>query len=88
MEPQSPDAQVLIDLANMRMPFGKYAGSLLLRLPERYLLWFQREGFPKGRLGEQMAMMLEIKTNGLEHLLRPFAPTDRHFRRPDGISSS
>ncbi len=82
MEQPRLDSQVLVDLAQARMPFGKYAGSLLLRLPERYLLWFAREGFPRGKLGEQMAMMLEIKTNGLEHLLRPLAPNDRPFRRP------
>jgi len=85
MEPTAPpglDTQILVDLAHARMPFGRYTGSLLLKLPERYLLWFAREGFPKGKLGEQLAMMLEIKTNGLEYLLRPLAPPDRPFRRP------
>jgi uncharacterized protein len=69
----SPDQQkeTLIKLANYRMPFGKYAGRLLFEIPEPYFIWFSNKGFPKGELGEFMAMMLEIKTNGLEYLLRP-----------------
>jgi len=53
------------------MPFGKYAGLRLLDLPEPYLIWFQREGFPHGKLGEQMALALEIKRDGLLPLLAP-----------------
>ena len=63
--------EILIKLAQMRMPFGKYANRLLMELPEPYLIWFSHKGFPKGELGELMALMLEIKTNGLEYLLRP-----------------
>lgn len=51
------------------MPFGKYQGWRLIGLPEPYLLWFAREGFPSGKLGEQMALALELKTNGLEPLV-------------------
>lgn len=64
-----PDPTVLLELAHARMPFGRYEGWPLIRLPEPYLIWFQREGFPAGRLGEQMALALEIKTNGLESLV-------------------
>jgi uncharacterized protein (DUF3820 family) len=53
------------------MPFGKYKGRLLASLPESYLVWFQRKGFPPGKIGRQLAAILEIKTNGLEYLLRP-----------------
>lgn len=63
------DPTVLLDLERARMPFGKYEGRPLLMLPEAYLLWFTRQGLPRGKLGEQMALVLEIKTNGLEPLV-------------------
>ena len=63
--------ETLIRLANYRMPFGKYANMLLVEIPERYYIWFSYQGFPEGELGEFMRMVLEIKTNGLEHLLSP-----------------
>jgi len=63
--------ETLIKLANYRMPFGKYANRLLVEIPERYYIWFSYKGFPEGELGEFMIMMLEIKINGLEYLLRP-----------------
>ena len=61
----------LVELANMRMPFGKYTNRHLIDLPETYLIWFSHKGFPKGKLGEMLRSVLEIKTNGLEHLLTP-----------------
>jgi uncharacterized protein (DUF3820 family) len=61
----------LVALANARMPFGRYAGRHLVRLPEEYLLWFEQRGFPEGELGRRLAAMLEIKVNGLERLLLP-----------------
>ncbi len=45
----------LLALANMKMPFGKYGGKVLMDLPEEYLLWFQKKGMPEGRLGMLMA---------------------------------
>lgn len=62
----------LIEIANTIMPFGKYQGRALIDLPEEYLLWFSRKGeFPKGHLGELMALTLLIKIEGLDHLVRP-----------------
>ena len=52
------------------MPFGRYKGRKLLDLPEPYLVWFHSNGFPKGKLGEQLALMYEVKLNGLEGMLR------------------
>lgn len=61
----------LIKLANTRMPFGKYEGRFLIDLPEYYIVWYRNNGFPKGKLGEQMQIIYEIKLNGLENLIRP-----------------
>lgn len=61
----------LVDLANARMPYGKYQGKLLVEIPENYLVWYQGKGFPAGKLGNQLAQMLSIKTNGLENLIYP-----------------
>lgn len=55
-------------LASYRMPFGKYAGRLLIDLPEPYVVWFSQKGFPKGELGRLLAIVYEIKLNGLEYL--------------------
>ncbi|MBP6517747.1 MULTISPECIES: DUF3820 family protein [unclassified Shewanella] len=65
------DQQLLIDAVNQKMPFGKYAGRKLLELPEPYLVWFHKQGFPQGKLGEQLALIYEIKLNGLEGMLKP-----------------
>jgi uncharacterized protein len=61
----------LLELANAKMPFGKYAGIHLVDLPENYVLWFKVKGYPDGKLGDQFRAIEEIKTNGLEYLLRP-----------------
>ena len=66
----APDPAFLTELAQARMPFGKYRGRWLTDLPEAYYAWFQRKGWPTGRLGEQLAAMHEIKINGLEYLVR------------------
>lgn len=61
----------LVKLATMTMPFGKYAGRLLMDLPEDYVLWFYNKGFPEGELGKLLALLYEIKLNGLDDLLEP-----------------
>ncbi|MEO7265321.1 MAG: DUF3820 family protein [Ferruginibacter sp.] len=66
-----PDPKLLLDLVNMKMPFGKYKDSLLCNLPVSYLEWFERKGFPKGRIGMLLQTIYEIKINGLEDLLKP-----------------
>jgi len=65
------DPEHLRKLVETRMPFGKYEGRLLADLPGNYLNWFAREGFPKGELGQLLALMHEIDHNGLSDLLRP-----------------
>lgn len=61
----------LIALVNTTMPYGKYQGRLLADLPGHYLGWFAREGFPKGNLGQLLALMYEIDHNDLRSLLQP-----------------
>ena len=65
------DPKHLEELANSKMPFGKYQGWLLCRLPESYLVWFRQKGFPPGKLGMQLATVYEIQLNGLGYLLTP-----------------
>lgn len=60
----------LQELAQTRMPFGKYKGLRLVDLPEPYVVWFSRKGFPKGKLGDMLRIVYEIKVNGLEYLFK------------------
>jgi uncharacterized protein len=63
--------EILNELVSMRMPFGKYKGKLICDLPEFYLVWYESNGFPQGKIGILLATMYEIKLNGLEYLLKP-----------------
>lgn len=65
-----PDSGLLKEMIVYKMPFGKYKDSLLIDLPVSYLEWFQRQGFPPGKLGMMLSTLYEIRLNGLEHLLK------------------
>jgi uncharacterized protein (DUF3820 family) len=65
-----PDKNVLIELAHAKMPFGKYKDRYLIDLPEHYVVWYHSKGFPKGKLGDMLTQIYEIKLNGLEELIR------------------
>lgn len=71
------DERDLLAAINQTMPFGKYKGRKLLELPEPYLVWFHQQGFPSGKLGEQLALMYEVKLNGLEGMLRPLLKSEQ-----------
>lgn len=73
----SADPKVLLELARARMPYGKYAGSLLIDLPEPYVVWYAGQGFPKGKLGQFLQMVYEIKVNGLEYLFDPLRQEEK-----------
>ena len=66
-----PDPEVLLKIARMRMPFGKYKDRLLIDLPEPYIVWFSQKGFPEGQLGKMLRIVYEVKLNGLEYLFKP-----------------
>ena len=65
-----PDKQFLIKLAHTKMPYGKYEGRYLIDLPESYIVWYDGKGFPKGKLGDMLTQVYELKVNGLEDLIR------------------
>lgn len=66
-----PHPELLQELVTMKMPFGKYKDRVLCDLPDAYLAWFAREGFPKGKLGILLETLHEIRLNGLGYLLQP-----------------
>jgi uncharacterized protein (DUF3820 family) len=63
--------ELLLDLVKTKMPFGKYKDRLICDLPDGYLEWFSRKGFPKGKMGMLLQTMHEIQLNGLQDLLIP-----------------
>lgn len=81
MDDQSlqPDPELLTALVTVKMPFGKYKDTIICDLPVSYLEWFQREGWPKGKMGMLLATMYEIRLNGLEKLLDPLKKARQGF---------
>lgn len=61
--------QLLIDMVKTPMPFGQYKGRMICDIPVHYLEWFQRQGFPKGKLGMLLQTAYEIKINGLQPII-------------------
>ena len=62
------DKEAFVALVNAKMPFGKYKGLRLVDLPEPYVVWLSQKGTQKGKLGEMLQAVYEIKLNGLEYL--------------------
>lgn len=69
---------LLIEIGKTHIPFGKFgiaiyppAGVPIMDLPIEYLCWFKQRGFPKGRLGELMAEVCEIKSVGMDSVFDP-----------------
>jgi uncharacterized protein (DUF3820 family) len=82
------------DIARTHMPFGKFGpehfpprGVPLYDLPVEYLAWFARKGgFPKGRLGELLRIVHQMKVDGLDEVfdeLRRKAGGKRPLRTPN-----
>ncbi|MDH5036337.1 hypothetical protein EGI15_00045 [Chryseobacterium cucumeris] len=76
MEGLNPE--ILKEICVMKMPFGKYEGTVLVDLPISYLEWFNKNGMPKGKLGMQLSTVYEIKLNGLMDLLVPIRAAVRN----------
>ncbi len=85
---------LLVEIGRTRMPFGKFgikvyppSGVPIMDLPVEYLIWFQQNGFPKGRLGELLAQVCEIKSVGMDSVFDPIRRANggrfplRHERR-------
>ncbi len=69
---------LLEEIGKTRMPFGKFgiqayppSGVPIIDLPPEYLAWFKERGFPKGRLGELMEQVYEIKSVGMDEVFEP-----------------
>ena len=69
MENIKPDSNVLVEIVQTKMPFGKYKGTLISDIPVSYLEWMHSKGFPPGKLSMMLATVYEIKTNGLTEIL-------------------
>jgi uncharacterized protein (DUF3820 family) len=81
MEQIKPDSQILVDIVQTKMPFGKYNGTLISDLPVSYLEWFKSKGFPPGKLGMMLSTVFEIKTNGLNSILTTVKNVVRNHRK-------
>ena len=69
METIHPDSQILVDIVQTKIHFGKYKGTLLCDLPVYYLEWLKNKGFPPGKLGMMLSTVYEIKINGVNTIL-------------------
>ena len=70
--------KILADVAVMHMPFGKFGpgkfppdGVPLYDLPYEYLAYFERKGYPRGKLGRLMKFVHDIKKDGAEAIFNP-----------------
>ena len=76
MEMEELARKMAADLAAIEktfMPFGKFgpehfppSGVPIFDLPAEYLQWFATKGFPKGRLGELLQIVYQMKADGSE----------------------
>ncbi|MFD2157981.1 DUF3820 family protein [Rubritalea tangerina] len=69
---------LLVEISKTWMPFGKFGpkdypprGVPIIDLPPEYLAWFSERGFPKGRLGELLQAVHEIKEVGMDMVFEP-----------------
>ena len=73
----------LQEIVRTVMPFGRCAGRPLHELPAEYLQWFVGKGWPKGRLGQLMQMVYQMKADGSEVAFDPYRSPEARLRRAD-----
>jgi uncharacterized protein (DUF3820 family) len=66
-------AEELAEIERTHMPFGKFGpkdfppkGVPIFDLSAEYLGWFAQKGWPRGRLGELMKIVYQMKIDGAE----------------------
>src|SRR4051812_2545564 len=72
-------AEDLGEIEQTRMPFGRFGpksfpplGTPIYDLPVEYLGWFERKaGWPRGRLGELLRMVYQMKADGSDLAFDP-----------------
>jgi uncharacterized protein (DUF3820 family) len=65
-------------IGRTHMPFGKFGpqffpphGVPIYDLPAEYLGWFAKKGFPKGRFGELLKIVHQMKADGSDEAFSP-----------------
>lgn len=82
MEPDDLAKRMAADLAEIErthMPFGKFGPNFLppkgvpiYDLPAEYLQWFaNKAGWPRGRLGELLHIVYQMKADGSDEVFGP-----------------
>ena len=82
----------LAEIEQTHIPFGKFGpqhfpprGLPIYDLPVEYLAWFaQKGGFPKGRFGELLRMVHQMKVDGSDAVFEPMRQRagGKHSLRP------
>ncbi len=70
--------QLLAETAQATMPFGKFGplqypphGLPIYDLPYEYLRYFEKNGWPRGRLGELLKFVCLMKQDGADSIFEP-----------------
>ena len=80
--------RAVADLAEIErtiMPFGRFSGVPIYDLPAEYLQYFATKGWPRGRLGELLQIVYQMKADGADMAfdqMRKRAGGKRPLRKP------